>query len=144
MSYSALLSAIAAMVVLLSQEAAVSSPTAIALGNCADFAIMGGTAVWCHQRCHERQCRCISWQFDYRLALADQWLIGSQLSQCTNLCCVDVDCQSCHCQNTATPAILGGLTLIAGVYCNAGGYFLINSGKLTLTGMCGSSRLLLR
>lgn len=38
------------------------------------------------------------------------------------------------CTNSATPADLGGLTLTAGVYCNSGGFYVINSGKLTLHG----------
>jgi hypothetical protein len=38
------------------------------------------------------------------------------------------------CTNASAPADLGGLTLTSGVYCNAGGYYEISSGSLTLTG----------
>jgi len=38
------------------------------------------------------------------------------------------------CTNNAAPSDLGGKTLTAGVYCNAGGLFELTSGSLTLSG----------
>jgi len=140
-SSSTLLSAIAAMLVLLSQEVAASSPTAIALGNCADFAIMGGTAVSFNGVTTAVTTGNVGvspgTSIAGSLTLSSGYLEANSVA--ANTCAASMltaynAAKGTTCQNTATPADLGGLTLSAGVYCNSGGSFSINSGKLTLYG----------
>jgi len=147
MMYSTLFTAIAAMLVVLSREAAAAkpsdgnSPSAIALGNCADFAIMAGTAVSFNGVSTSVSTGAVG-------VSPGNSITGSVITN-GYLEANTAKAQSCAssmitaynaakemtCQNTAIPTDLGGLTLEAGVYCNnVSGTFGISAGKLTLTG----------
>jgi len=141
MMYSTLLSAIAAMLIVLSKEAAAASPPAIALGNCADFAIMGGTAVSFNGvttavskgNVGVSPGTSISGSVTITSGYLEANSANAQGCAASMLTAYNA-AKATTCQTTATPANLGGLTLKAGVYCNAGGSFVIISGKLTLSG----------
>lgn len=137
-----MISSVVAMVaVLMNQQQAVQAAAAIDLGSCADFAVMGGTAVSFNGVTSGVTVGSVG--VSPGTSISGSYVLGSGYAEAnTNeaancaasmLTAYDAAVGS-TCTNTATPADLGGVTLNAGVYCNAGGSFLISAGTLTLHG----------
>jgi hypothetical protein len=134
-------SLLAAVLVLLSQQPNVQAASAIDLGNCVDFAVMGGTAVSFNGVTTGVTVGSVG--VSPGVSISGSYVVG--LGSVEANTAASISCASSMltaynaaaaetCTNTATPADLSGLTLTAGVYCNDGGLFSLSTGSLTLSG----------
>lgn len=134
-------SAVIAAVIVMSQFVNVQSASAIDLGNCASFAVMGGTAVNFDGITSTVAVGSVG--VSPGTSIGGSYIVaegaveantGAAVSCAASMLTAYNAAAGTTCTETAAPTELGGLTLGPGVYCNAAGYFLISAGTLTLTG----------
>jgi hypothetical protein len=131
----------AAMMLIMSQQAGVHAASAINLGSCAGFAVMGGTSVSFNGVTSTIAVGSVG--VSPGVSISGSYIMGTgsveantaaAISCATSMLTAYNAAVGTTCTNTAAPSDLGGKTLTAGVYCNDGGLFELTSGSLTLSG----------
>lgn len=126
---------------LMAQQPGVQAAAAIDLGDCVDFAIMGGTAVSFNGVTTAVTIGSVG--VSPGVAITGAYVVGhgsveantdAAIACAASMMTAYNAAEAANCTTVATPADLSGLTLSAGVYCNDGGLFSLSTGSLTLSG----------